>query len=92
MARQEISDDVWAVIEPLLPRVSGRSRSWLPHRQVVEAMVWRFRTGAPWRDVTERFGPWTTWYGAPESALSPRQVQRRAPRMRLPVGQFGGGW
>ena len=92
MARQEISDDVWAVIEPLLPRVSGRSRAWLPHRQVVEGMVWRFRTGAPWRDVRERFGPWSTWFGAPESALSLRQVQPRAPRMRLPIGQFGRGW
>ena len=37
--RQEISDDVWAVIEPLLPRVSGWGRPWLPHRQVVEGIV-----------------------------------------------------
>jgi len=36
VARQEISDDVWAVIEPLLSRVSGRSRALLPHRHVVE--------------------------------------------------------
>ena len=29
---------------------------------MVEGMVWRFRTGAPWRDVPERFGPWNTVY------------------------------
>jgi transposase len=72
VAGQEISDDVWAVIEPLLARVSGRSRPRLPYRQVVEGMLWRFRTGAPWRDVPERFGTWNTRYGARESALSPR--------------------
>ena len=29
---------------------------------VIEGIVWRFRTGAPWRDVPERFGPWNTVY------------------------------
>jgi hypothetical protein len=47
------------------PRVGDRSHSWLPHRQVVEGMVWRVHTGAPWSDVPERFGSWNTWYGAP---------------------------
>lgn len=60
MSRQEIPDEVWSVIEPLLPRAEGRSRPWLDHRGVVEGIVWRFRTGAPWRDVPERFGPWNT--------------------------------
>ena len=32
------------------------------HRRVVEGVVWRFRTGAPWRDVPERFGNWNTIY------------------------------
>jgi transposase len=62
MIRREISDEAWAVLEPLLPKTSGRSRPWLDHRTVVEGVVWRFRTGAPWRDVPERFGPWNTVY------------------------------
>lgn len=62
MSRKEISDEAWAVIEPLLPKARGRSRPWLDHRGVVEGIVWRFRTGAPWRDVPERFGPWNTIY------------------------------
>ena len=62
MVRQEISDEEWAVIAPLLPVAVGRSRPWLDHRAVVEGIVWRFRTGAPWRDVPERFGPWNTIY------------------------------
>lgn len=62
MTRQEITDQVWAVIEPVLPRASGRSRPWLEHRSVVEGIAWRFRTGAPWRDIPGRFGPWNTIY------------------------------
>ena len=58
--RDVISDEAWAVIEPLLPRVVGRSRPWLPHRMVVEGIAWRFRTGSPWRDLPERYGPWNT--------------------------------
>jgi transposase len=58
--RDVITDEMWAVIEPLLPTVQGRSRPWLDHRMVVEGVAWRFRTGSPWRDLPERFGPWNT--------------------------------
>ena len=58
--RDVISDEAWAVIAPLLPRVAGRSRPWADHRMVVEGVAWRFRTGSPWRDLPERFGAWNT--------------------------------
>lgn len=62
MTRREISDGVWAVLEPLMPAVTGRSRPWADHRLAVEGMVWKYRTGAPWRDVPERFGKWNSIY------------------------------
>ncbi|WP_292679932.1 IS5 family transposase [Microbacterium sp. SCN 69-37] len=62
MTRQEISDDVWAVMEPLMPTVTARSRPWTDHRLAVEGMAWKYRTGAPWRDVPERFGKWNSIY------------------------------
>ena len=63
MIRQEISDDAWEWIEPLLPdRTPQRGGRWRDHRTMLEAMVWRFRVGAPWRDLPERFGPWQTVY------------------------------
>ncbi|QTV79854.1 IS5 family transposase [Microbacterium sp. NIBRBAC000506063] len=62
MTRHEISDAVWAVMEPLMPTVSGRSRPWTDHRLAVEGMAWKYRTGAPWRDVPERFGKWNSIY------------------------------
>jgi transposase len=61
--RQEIPDASWQWIEPLLPdRTPQRGGRWRDHRTMLEAMVWRFRTGAPWRDLPERFGPWQTVY------------------------------
>lgn len=44
----------------MMPRVKGRSRPFRDHRQVVEGIIFRFRTGCAWRDVPERFGPWQT--------------------------------
>lgn len=62
MTRQEISDEVWVALEPLMPAPSGRSRPWTDHRLAIEGMVWKCRTGAPWRDVPERFGRWNSIY------------------------------
>lgn len=53
---------MWSVIEPLMPMVTGRSRPWDDHRLAVEGMAWKYRTGAPWRDVPERFGKWHLIY------------------------------
>ncbi|MFD7070574.1 IS5 family transposase [Streptomyces sp. NPDC059913] len=60
--RGELTDTAWERIEPLLPRVDGRGRPWRDHRQVVNGVLWRLRTGAPWRDLPERYGPWQTAY------------------------------
>ena len=61
--RYELTDDQWAAIEPHLPPqkpVTGRpNRS---HRDVLNAIIWRLRTGAPWRDLPERYGAWQTIY------------------------------
>lgn len=56
-----ISDEFWAVVEPLLPSAEGkRGRPWRDHRQVLEAIAWRYRTGSPWRDVPADIVPWQT--------------------------------
>ena len=52
---------MWARVEPLLPSSEGlRGGRWSDHRRVIEAIVWRYRTGSPWRDLPEWFGPWQT--------------------------------
>ncbi|MFD5463944.1 IS5 family transposase [Kitasatospora sp. NPDC127059] len=62
VSRGEITDAAWARIEPLLPQRDGAGRPWRDHRQVVNGVLWRLRTGAPWRDLPERYGPWQTVY------------------------------
>lgn len=62
MSRDVISDAAWAVIGPLFPAAKATGRPPVDRRTVAEATAWRFRTGAPWRDVPERFGNWNTVY------------------------------
>ncbi|MFE3396432.1 IS5 family transposase [Kitasatospora indigofera] len=62
VGRGEITDAAWSRIEPLLPQGDGVGRPWRDHRQVVNGVLWRLRTGAPWRDLPERYGPWQTVY------------------------------
>jgi len=50
------------VLGPVFPAVKTTGRPPVDRRTVVEATAWRFRTGAPWRDLTERFGNWNTIY------------------------------
>jgi transposase len=64
VGRGDLSNEQWAVLEPLLPKgkKSGRPPLWTK-RQLINGIRWRTRTGAPWRDVPARYGPWQTVYG-----------------------------
>ncbi|MFI6737259.1 IS5 family transposase [Nonomuraea sp. NPDC050451] len=54
----------WAVPEPLLPVTAGRGRpAVVSRRLLIDGIRWRVRTGAPWRDLPEYYGPWQTVYG-----------------------------
>ena len=56
-----LSDEMWARVEPLLPCSDGRAgRPFRNHRQVIEGVVYRLRTGVPWRHLPAEFGPWQT--------------------------------
>jgi len=59
MARFDLTDFEWSVIEPLLPtKVRGKAR--VDDRRVLNGIFWRLRTGAPWADIPARYGPYTT--------------------------------
>ena len=63
MRRHEITDEQWKAIEPLLPgKVGDPGRTAADNRLFVNAVVWIARTGAPWRDLPERFGQWYSVY------------------------------
>jgi transposase len=57
MSRRDLTNEEWAKIEPLLPAVKGKmGRPHTDHRQVLNGILWVLRTGAPWRDMPERYG------------------------------------
>ncbi|MFH8573982.1 transposase [Streptomyces sp. NPDC017993] len=54
-----LTDAQWARIEPLLPdRAPRRGGRWRDHRQVIDAIAFKYRTGKPWMDLPEHFGSW----------------------------------
>lgn len=60
VGRGELTDTAWDRIEPLLPLGRRRGGQWRDHRQVINGILWKIRTGAPWRDLPERYGAWKT--------------------------------
>lgn len=59
--RHELSDAEWARLQPLLPpHRPGKPRQ--DDRRILNGILWRLATGAPWRDLPERYGPWQTVY------------------------------
>lgn len=59
--RYELTDGEWSIIEPLLPN-KPRGVPRVDDRRVLNGILWRFRTGSPWAEVPERYGPSTTCY------------------------------
>ncbi|MEV6246849.1 IS5 family transposase [Streptomyces sp. NPDC051742] len=57
-----MSDAEWERLRPFLPVSNGRCGRWRDHRQVINVIPHRVRTGVQWRDLPERFGPWKTVY------------------------------
>lgn len=62
MTRGDLTDAEWERLRPFLPVGNGRCGRWRDHRQVIDGILHRVRTGVQWRDLPERFGPWTTAY------------------------------
>ncbi|MER6441880.1 transposase, partial [Streptomyces sp. NPDC001185] len=58
MSRGDLTDAQWERLEPLLPAIPKMGRPSRDRRQVFDGIWWRARTGSPWRDVPERYGPW----------------------------------
>ncbi len=59
--RYELTDFEWSLIKPLLPNKS-RGVPRVDDRRVLNGIYWRLRTGAPWAEIPDRYGPSTTCY------------------------------
>ena len=63
MRRYEINDQAWARISELLPgKYADVGRTAKDNRLFLNAVLWIARSGAPWRDLPERYGPWNSVY------------------------------
>jgi transposase len=65
MARgEELTDEQWALIEPLLPelpkRNDGKGRPWRENREIMNGILWILRSGARWKDLPDKFPPYQT--------------------------------
>ena len=61
MRRHEISDEQWDKVKDLLPGKPGDpGRTAQDNRNFLNAVLWIAKTGAPWRDLPERFGSWNS--------------------------------
>lgn len=61
MNRKELTHTQWEQLQALLPPQKPKTgRPALEHRPLLNGILWLLRTGAPWRDLPERYGSWST--------------------------------
>ena len=60
----DLTDEQWQRLEPLIPKPSrrsdGRGRQWRDSREVLNGILWVLRTGAPWKDLPDRYPSYQT--------------------------------
>jgi transposase len=67
VSRGDLTEVEWRILRVLLPveRKSGKRGRGRPpedNRNIINGILWRLRTGAPWRDVPEKYGKWNSIY------------------------------
>ena len=60
MTRHRLTDEQWNRIADLFPPSKQTGRPSRDRREIVDGILWILHTGAPWRDLPEEFGPWST--------------------------------
>lgn len=90
MKRHELSDYQWELIAPFFPpRPRKRGGQWKDDRTMLNAIFWRLNTGAPWRDLPERYGPWQTVYHRFNQLRKSGLLDRIIERLQLRLNQAG---
>jgi transposase len=60
LSRGDLTDSEWRILDPLLPDRGDRGPPISDKRRMVNGILWVLRTGAPWRDMPERYGNWNS--------------------------------
>jgi transposase len=88
--RYELSDQQWALIEPVLSRKEkGFGRPRRDERTLLNGIFWMLNSGSSWRDLPERYGPWQTVYDRLRSWQKQGVFERILQALRLKFDEQG---
>ncbi len=87
--RHELSDRHWELVSAVLPRNGRRGGQWRPHRELLNAMFCKRNTGASWRDLPERYGPWQSVYDRFRRWQKDGTFRRLLHRLQLRMDEIG---
>jgi transposase len=62
LSRHGLTDEEWQRLLPMMPGDARQGRRWSDHRMVIDGILFRTRTGCPWRDLPGEYGNWKTVY------------------------------
>jgi transposase len=89
MRRYELSEKEFAIIADLLPRNGRQGGQWNDHRRMLNGMMWILHTGAQWRELPERYGPWQTVYNRFNRWAKDGTIDRILERLELKLDEQG---
>ncbi len=80
----DLTDEQWEALEPLVPdpprREDGRGRPWRDPRDVLNGILWILRTGAPWKDLPERYPPYQACHRRFQKWIEEKGSSRRSSK------------
>src|SRR3954447_206924 len=90
MKRHELSARQWQQVAALFPpRRPKRGGQWRDDRAILNGILWRLSSGAPWRDLPARYGPWQTAYDRFNKMRKSGLLDRVLRRLQLRLNQAG---
>jgi transposase len=90
MKRHELSDREWDLLAEFFPpRPRRRGGRWRDDRAMANAIFWRLSTGAAWRDLPDRYGPWQTVYHRFNALRRSGAIDRMVERLQLRLDAAG---
>src|SRR5436305_12029591 len=90
MKGHELSAHQWELLAPLFPpRRRKRGGQWRDDRTILNGIFWRLHTGAPWRDLPRRYGPWQTVHDRFNQMRKTGLLDRVLLRLQLRLNEAG---
>lgn len=89
MKRYEVSDAQFALVADLFPVNGRRGGQWRDHRTLLNAVLWVLHTGAQWRELPDRYGPWKTAHSRLTRWRADGTLGRLLERLHLMLDERG---